>query len=68
MNHARVLQEEINVLKQRTHPRSAKGHLGIEWTIATVEDRVKEINQQIEDNKIMAYSEFDDEPLHAYDG
>ena len=47
---------------------SAKGHLGIEWTIATLEDRVKEINQQIEDSKRMAYSEFDDEPLDAYDG
>ena len=68
MNHARVLQEEINVLKQRIHPMSAKGHLGIEWTIATLEDRVKEINQQIEDSKRMAYSEFDDEPLDAYDG
>ena len=68
MNHARALQEEINVLKQRTHPMSAKGHLGIEWTIATLEDRVKEINQQIEDSKRMAYSEFDDEPLDAYDG
>ena len=68
MNHARALQEEINVLKQRTHPMSAKGHLGIEWTIATLEDRFKEINQQIEDNKRMAYSEFDDEPLDAYDG
>ena len=28
----------------------------------------EEINQQIEDNKRMAYSEFDDEPLDAYDG
>ena len=68
MNHARSLQEEINVLKQRAHPTSAKGHLGIEWTIATLEDRVKEINQQIKDNKRMAYSEFDDEPIDAHDG
>ena len=67
INHARALQEEINNLKQKTHS-SAKGHLGIEWTIATLEDRVKEINQQIEDSKRMAYSEFDDEPLDAYDG
>ena len=67
MNHARALQEEINILKQKTHS-SAKGHLGIEWTISTLESRVKEINQQIEDNKRMAYSEFDDEPLDAYDG
>ena len=67
MNHVRALQEEINNLKQKTHS-SAKGHLGIEWTISTLENRVKEINQQIEDNKRMAYSEFDDEPLDAYDG
>ena len=67
MNHVRALQEEINNLKQKTHS-SAKGHLGIEWTISTLEDRVKEINQQIEDNKRMAYSEFDDEPIDAHDG
>ena len=67
MNHVRALQEEINNLKQKTHS-SAKGHLGIEWTISTLEDRVKEINQQIEDNKRMAFSEFDDEPIDAYDG
>ena len=68
MNHVKILNEEIKVLKGRTHPMSAKGHLGIEWTIATLEDRVKEINQQLEDSKKMAYSEFDDEPIDAYDG
>ena len=52
MNHVRALQEEINVLKQRTHPMSAKGHLGIEWTISTLEDRVKEINEELERNKL----------------
>lgn len=68
MNHVRALQEEINVLKQRMHPMSAKGHLGIEWTISTLENRVKELNKQIEDNRNMAYSEFDDEPIDAHDG
>tara|TARA_B100000963_G_scaffold354566_1_gene371325 strand:+ start:797 stop:1018 length:222 start_codon:yes stop_codon:yes gene_type:complete len=68
MNHVRALQEEINVLKQRMHPMSAKGHLGIEWTISTLENRVKELNKQLEDNKRMAYSEFDDEPIDAHDG
>ena len=68
MNHVRALQEEINVLKQRMHPMSAKGHLGIEWTISTLENRVKELNKQLEDNKRMAYSEFDDEPIEAHDG
>ena len=61
MNHVRALQEEINVLKQRTHPMSAKGHLGIEWTISTLEDRVKEINEELEKNRL-------DEPIEAHDG
>ena len=46
MNHARALQEEINNLKQKTHS-SAKGHLGIEWTISTLENRVKEIKAKL---------------------
>ena len=61
MNHARALQEEINNLKQKTHS-SAKGHLGIEWTISTLEGRVKEINEELERNKL------DDEPIDAHDG
>ena len=65
MNHERALREEINVLKERVQPHDT-GH--IHTTISTLEGRVKEINQQIEDNKRMAYSEFDDEPLDAYDG
>ncbi len=65
MNHVRMLNEEINVLKGRIQPHDT-GH--IHTTISTLEDRVKEINQQIEDSKRMAYSEFDDEPLDAYDG
>ena len=65
MNHERALREEINVLKERLQPTDT-GH--IHTTISTLEGRVKEINQQIENNKRMAYSEFDDEPLDAYDG
>ena len=65
MNHERALREEINVLKERLQPHDT-GH--IHTTISTLEDRVKEINQQIEDNKRMAYSEFDDEPIDAHDG
>ena len=65
MNHVRMLNEEITVLKGRIQPHDT-GH--IHTTISTLEDRVKEINQQIEDNKRMAYSEFDDEPIDAHDG
>ena len=65
MNHVRALQEEIGVLKDRIQPHDT-GH--IHTTISTLEDRVKEINQQIEDNKRMGYSEFDDEPIDAQDG
>ena len=65
MNHERALREEINVLKERLQPHDT-GH--IHTTINTLEERVQEINQQIEDNKRMAYSEFDDEPLDAHDG
>ena len=65
MNHVRVLNEEITVLKGRIQPHDT-GY--IHTTISTLEDRVKEINQQIEDNKRMAYSEFDDEPIDAHDG
>ena len=65
MNHVRALKEEINVLKDRIQPHDT-GH--IHTTISTLEERVQEINQQIEDNKRMAYSEFDDEPIDAHDG
>ena len=61
MNHVRALKEEINILKEKTHP-SAKGHLGIEWTISTLEGRVKEINEELERNKL------DDEAIDAHDG
>ena len=65
MNHVRALQEEINVLKGRIQPHDT-GH--IHTTISTLEGRVKELNKQLEDNRNMAYSEFDDEPIDAYDG
>ena len=58
MNHMRALQEEINVLKERIQPHDT-GH--IHTTINTLEERVKEINKQIEDNKL-------DEPIEAHDG
>ena len=65
MNHERALREEINVLKERLQPHDT-GHL--HTTINTLEERVKEINKQIENNRNMAYSEFDDEPIAAHDG
>ena len=58
MNHVRALQEEINVFKQRLQPHDT-GH--IHTTISTLEERVKEINKRIEDNKL-------DEPIDAHDG
>ena len=65
MNHVRALQEEINVLKGRIQPHDT-GH--IHTTINTLEGRVKELNKQLEHNRNMAYSEFDDEPIDAHDG
>ena len=53
MNHVRALQEEIGVLKDRIQPHDT-GH--IHTTIDTLEDRVKEINEELERNKL------DDEP------
>ena len=58
MNHERALREEINVLKERLPPHDS-GH--IHTTISTLEERVQEINKQIEDNKL-------DEPIDAHDG
>ena len=49
MNHVRALQEEIGVLKDRIQPHDT-GH--IHTTISTLEERVKEINKQLEKNKI----------------
>ncbi len=58
MNHVKALQEEIGVLKDRIQPHDT-GH--IHTTISTLEERVKEINKRIEDNKL-------DEPIDAHDG
>ena len=65
INHVRALQEEVGVLKDRIQPHDT-GH--IHTTIDTLEERVKEINKQIENNRNMSYSEFDDEPIEAHDG
>ena len=58
MNHERALREEINVLKERLQPHDTGQ---IHTTISTLEERVQEINKQIEDNKL-------DEPIEAHDG
>ena len=59
MNHVRALQEEINVLKGRLQPHDT-GH--IHTTINTLEQRVQEMNEELERNKL------DDEPIEAHDG
>ena len=59
MNHERALREEINVLKERLQPTDT-GH--IHTTISTLEERVQEINEELERNKL------DDEPIEAHDG
>ena len=58
MNHERALREEINVLKERLQPHDTRH---IHTTINTLEERVQEIKQQIDDNKL-------DEPIEAHDG
>ena len=58
MNHVRALSEEINVLQERIQPHDT-GH--IHTTISTLEERVKEINEILEKNKM-------DEPIEAHDG
>ena len=54
INHVRALQEEINVLKGRLQPHDT-GH--IHPTINTLEQRVQEMNEELERNKL------DDEPI-----
>ena len=49
INHVRALQEEIGVLKDRIQPHDT-GH--IYTTISTLEERVREINEQLEKNKL----------------
>ena len=60
MNHVRALSEEINVLQERIQPHDT-GH--IHTTISTLEERVQEINKELEKNKL-----DDDEPIEAHDG
>ena len=59
MNHVRALQEEIGVLKDRIQPHDT-GH--IHTTINTLEQRVQEMNEELERNKL------DDESIDAHDG
>ena len=59
MNHVKALSEEINVLRERIQPHDT-GH--IHTTIFTLEERVKEINEELEKNQL------DDEPIEAHDG
>lgn len=59
MNHERALREEINILKERLQPHDT-GH--IHTTISTLEERVREISEELERNKL------DDEPIDAHDG
>ena len=59
MNHERALREEINILKERLQPHDT-GH--IHTTISTLEERVREISEELERNKL------DDEPIEAHDG
>ena len=59
MNHERALREEISVLKERLQPHDT-GH--IHTTINTLEQRVQEMNEELERNKL------DDEPIEAHDG
>ena len=49
MNHERALREEINVLKERLQPHDTGR---IHTTISTLEERVQEINEQLEKNKL----------------
>ena len=58
LNHLVHLKDEINHLKSLLKPEDT-GH--IHTTISTLEERVKEINKRIEDNKL-------DEPIDAHDG
>ena len=49
MNHVKALQEEIGVLKDRIQPHDT-GH--IHTTISTLEERVQEINKELDKNKL----------------
>ena len=59
MNTVRVLQEELRVLEDRREPHTSKSTHST-WVYLT--GRIKEINKQIAENKIM------EEPIEANDG
>ena len=58
LDHLCSLKKEVEHLKTMIRPHDT-GH--IHTTINTLEERVQEINKQIEDNKL-------DEPIEAHDG
>ena len=58
INHVRALKEEVGVLKDRIRPHDT-GH--IHTTISTLEERIKELNEQLEKNKL-------DDSIEAHDG
>ena len=58
MNHVRALQEELRILEDRREPHTSKS---THSTFVYLTGRIKEINKQIEDNKL-------DEPIEAHDG
>ena len=58
-NRMTVLEDEIKILRSRIQPHDT-GH--IYTTISTLEERVKEINEELEKNQL------DDEPIEAHDG
>ena len=58
MNHEKHLQYEISELEGRLQPHDT-GH--IHTTIDTLEDRVKEINEELDKNKL-------DDSIEAHDG
>ena len=60
MNHVKALNDEINVLQERLQPHDT-GH--IHTTISTLEERVQEINKELDKNKL-----DDDEPIESPDG
>ena len=59
MNTVKVLQEELSILNDRREPHTSKSTHST-WVYLT--GRIKEINKQIAENKIM------EEPIEANDG
>ncbi len=63
INRVAHLKGEINLLRSRLKP-SATGHL--HTTIGVLEERVKEIQKQLDDG-LVEYQEVE-EPIDAHDG